>query len=137
MNLGLTWAQEAPGAWAVASDNLSEVASQAAALELDSREIIDMSRTTPEGVELAWRLLFLRDSHMPFFIDWLESPHPALSTPSGCTLERFNITTPTPAVYQRFLDALDLPCMMCTPEFSGGEVCFLSKWSESTYCEGT
>jgi hypothetical protein len=78
-------------------------------LELDSREIIDMSRTTPEGVELAWRLLFLKDSHMPFFIDWLESPHPALSTPSGCTLERFNIATPTPAVYQRFLDALDLP----------------------------
>ena len=95
--------------WAVASDNLSEVASQAAALELDSREIIDMSRTTPEGAELAWRLLFLKDSHMPFFIDWLESPHPALSTPSGCTLERFNITTPTPAVYQGFLDALDLP----------------------------
>lgn len=95
--------------WAVTSNNLSEVASQAAALGLESREIIDMSRTTPDGIELAWRLLFLQDPQMPFFIDWLESPHPALSTPSGCTLESFNITTPTTAVYRDFLDALDLP----------------------------
>ena len=95
--------------WAVASDKLSEVASQANALGLDSREIMDMSRTTPEGVELAWRLLFLQDPHMPFFIDWLQSPHPALSTPTGCTLTGFTINTPAAERYQGFLNALDLP----------------------------
>lgn len=94
--------------WAVASDDLSSVASHAAALGLESREIIDMSRTTPDGVELAWQLLFLQDPHMPFFIDWLQSPHPALSTPTGCTLERFSINTPSAEVYQGFLNALDL-----------------------------
>ena len=95
--------------WAVASANLSEVASQAAALGLESREIIDMSRTTPDGIELAWRLLFLQDPQMPFFIDWLESPHPALSTPTGCTLEQFSISTAKPDIYQGFLESLGLP----------------------------
>ncbi len=95
--------------WAVASDNLSKVASQANALGLDSREIMDMSRTTPDGIKLAWRLLFLQDPHMPFFIDWLQSPHPALSTPASCTLASFTISTPVAEMYQGFLNALDLP----------------------------
>jgi len=51
----------------------------------------------------------LQDPQMPFFIDWLESPHPALSTPTGCTLEQFSISTAEPSIYQGFLDSLGLP----------------------------
>ncbi len=95
--------------WAVASDDLAAVRQIAERLNLASRDIIDMSRTTPDGVELAWQLLFLQNPEMPFFIDWLQSPHPALSTPTGCALESFSITTPQPQTYQPLLQALDLP----------------------------
>ena len=38
--------------WAIACDNLQRVADQARNNGLDSREIIDMSRTTPDGIEV-------------------------------------------------------------------------------------
>ena len=77
-----------------------------------------MSRTTPDGTILAWQLLFLTDPNMPFFIDWLQSPHPALSTPTGCQLSAFHISASHtndshisakgPKIYQDFLSDLSL-----------------------------
>ena len=67
-----------------------------------------MSRTTPDGIELAWQLLFLRDDHMPFFIDWQNSPHPALSTPSGCRLSDFSISADNAETYQSLMMDLNL-----------------------------
>jgi hypothetical protein len=50
---------------------------------------------------------------MPFFIDWLQSPHPALSTPTGCQLSAFHISASHisatgPKTYQDFLSDLSL-----------------------------
>ena len=94
--------------WAIACDNLQRVADLAGNNGLVSREIIDMSRTTPDGIELAWQLLFLRDEHMPFFIDWQNSPHPAHSTPTGCQLSRFSISADNAKTYQSLLMDLNL-----------------------------
>ena len=94
--------------WAIACDNLQRVADLARHRGLASRDIIDMSRTTSDGIELAWRLLFLRDEHMPFFIDWQNSPHPALSTPTGCRLSHFSINADNPEPYQSLLTDLAL-----------------------------
>ena len=94
--------------WAIACDNLQRVADIARNRGLDSRDIIDMSRTTPDGVELAWQLLFLHDGHMPFFIDWQNSPHPAHSTPTGCRLSHFSINANKPDPYQSLLTDLGL-----------------------------
>ena len=95
--------------WAIACDSLTKVATLAAARNITTRDIIDMSRTTPDGVKLAWQLLFLTDPHMPFFIDWLKSPHPALSTPTGCQLKSFHISALAPATYLGLLSDLALP----------------------------
>jgi hypothetical protein len=95
--------------WAIACDSLTKVATLAAARNITTRDIIDMSRTTPDGVKLAWQLLFLTDPHMPFFIDWLKSPHPALSTPTGCQLKSFHISATEAETYQDFLTDLALP----------------------------
>ena len=74
--------------------------------------VIDMSRTTPDGVHLAWQLLFVEGhpfgAAMPFFIDWLESPHPALSTPNGCLLQEFTIHSPDAASLKTFFDTIGL-----------------------------
>ena len=94
---------------AISYKSLSDVANIAAEQGLECRDIIDMRRTTPDGIELAWQLLFLQHPQTPFFIDWQSSPHPALSTPTGCSLGSFSISSETPSVYERLLAGLELP----------------------------
>lgn len=94
--------------WAIACDSLTNVATLAAARNIATRDIIDMSRTTPDGIKLAWQLLFLTDPHMPFFIDWLKSPHPALATPTGCQLKSFHISATAHETYSNLLTDLAL-----------------------------
>ena len=95
-------------AWAVASDDLAAIRDMATQQSVAAREIVDMARTTPDGMALAWKLLFLHGSHWPFFIDWQASPHPALTAPQGCQLLDFVLTTPDPRQYAALLAALDL-----------------------------
>lgn len=95
-------------AWAVASDDLAAVRDAAATQNVAARDIINMARTTPDGVALAWQLLFLDEPHWPFFIDWQNSPHPALTAPQGCQLSNFVVTTPDPQQYAALLAKLDL-----------------------------
>ena len=95
-------------AWAVASDDLAAIRDAAATQNVAARDIINMARTTPDGVALAWQLLFLHEPHWPFFIDWQNSPHPALTAPQGCRLLDFVVTTPDPKQYAALLAALDV-----------------------------
>ena len=94
--------------WAIACDSLTNIATLAAARNIATRDIIDMSRTTPDGIKLAWQLLFLSDPHMPFFIDWLKSPHPALAAPAGCQLKSFHISATASETYSNLLTDLAL-----------------------------
>ena len=95
-------------AWAVASHDLVAVQQIAQEQKLASRDVIDMARTTPDGVALAWQLLFLRDRQWPFFIDWQNSPHPAQSAPGGCELLEFMVTVPEPDSYRKFMTRLGI-----------------------------
>ena len=74
--------------------------------------IIDMSRTRPDGVHLAWQILLVTGQPhglaMPFFINWMDSPHPALVAPGGCTLESFTVQCPDAGVYKTFCDDIGL-----------------------------
>lgn len=51
---------------------------------------VEMSRTRPDGVHLAWACLYMDHpvfgEMVPFAIDWQSSPHPAATTPPGCRL---------------------------------------------------
>src|SRR5215472_16178671 len=56
------------------------------------------SRKRPDGRVLRWSVLSLRDDGqglLPFFIEWsADSPHPSSDSPKGCSLVRFDATTP-------------------------------------------
>lgn len=84
--------------WAAASSDLSQLAAAAAARDLGVRGPRDTERATPSGETLSWQLLFLYDHPyrglLPFFIDWLASPHPAANNPLAGELERLIICTP-------------------------------------------
>ncbi len=58
---------------------------------VDAR-VHDMHRVTPAGATLRWRLLVPEANRFglfaPFFIDWLDTPHPASSLRADFTLAR-------------------------------------------------
>jgi len=74
-------------------------------------DLFDAQRTTPDGRTLRWRLLVPRDNafgdHVPKFIDWLDTAHPATSSVAGCTFEFFRIGHPQADALARLLDDLD------------------------------
>ena len=97
--------------WAVATKDFTPVV-----LVLErfgyGHHMIEMSRTRPDGVQLAWQILFVtHQPHglaMPFFINWQESEHPAQLAPGGCELQWFSVECPGADEFQRFCSAIDI-----------------------------
>jgi catechol 2,3-dioxygenase-like lactoylglutathione lyase family enzyme len=72
----------------------------------------EMGRKRPDGVTLNWKLYNvdapLAGPTMPFFIDWLGSPHPSADSPQGCKLTGFGIGHPNPDEMKRIFTALKI-----------------------------
>ncbi|MFP6834932.1 MAG: VOC family protein, partial [Pseudomonadales bacterium] len=70
--------------WAAGCGNLSGLADTGAALGMAVRGPVRTQRRTPSDNVLEWELLFLGGhefpSLIPFFIDWLDTPHPRHKT---------------------------------------------------------
>jgi hypothetical protein len=70
------------------------------------------SRRTPDGQLLRWRTLNVEDRgfgpFVPFFIDWGDTPHPAMTSPAGATLTRFRVIHPRAAELQSLYRAVGL-----------------------------
>jgi len=98
--------------WAVAVDEFAAVITI-----LDKfgyqHSVLDMNRTRPDGVRLDWQLLFV-DQHpfgnfMPFFINWLGSPHPSDDALGGCRLSAFAVEMiENSDQYRSLMDALNI-----------------------------
>lgn len=75
-------------------------------------ELIEASRNMPSGTTLTWRLLLPRANpfgeHMPKFIDWMGTTHPATSSVKGCELAAFEIGHPEAGRLGTILGALDV-----------------------------
>lgn len=97
-------------AWAARpSRPLDAVVADLRAAGYDPGAVADMSRRRDDGSLLSWRLT-LRDEPtgpFPFLIDWLDSPHPSSSLPSGVVLESFTIAPSDPDLLRRVLAAID------------------------------
>ena len=91
---------EAPGlvTWAAACADLDAVASAAVGASLTVRGPVLTQRQTPDGNMLRWRLLFLGGHAfgglVPFFIDWMDTPHPARTNPVAGRLLGLDVRTP-------------------------------------------
>ena len=75
-------------------------------------EVRAAARQGADGVSLSWHLTepepLLAGGAIPFFIDWGESPHPAVSAVAGAFLADFRVEHPDVAEVQRMLAVLDL-----------------------------
>ncbi|MFX3657741.1 MAG: VOC family protein [bacterium] len=102
--------------WALASDDLPAVSRHLQAAGLKMRGPRRTRRARPDGVQLAWDLLFAGGHDYgnlyPFFIDWHGSPHPAEDLTECGTLEAVTLETPHPAALRRLLGNVDVPLVM-------------------------
>lgn len=82
--------------------DLESVSRRAQELGLEVLGPSEYARIQPDGTPLNWRMIQLRGhgfgDYLPFFIDWLQSPHPSAAMPSQATVESFTVTYPSPAL---------------------------------------
>ena len=102
--------------WALRSRDLPGIARQLSAAGNETRGPVPTRRTTPDGTELAWELLFPRGHDfgalMPFFIDWRDGAHPADDLKPAGALEAITVESPHAAVLRRLLGNVDVPLVV-------------------------
>lgn len=88
--------------WAVRTNDLDSVAEVAKQFGLAPGAVYPMSRATPQGERLNWRLMGVAGHSygglLPFYIDWLDCPHPALSAPVVGSLDEVRVSLPSTQV---------------------------------------
>jgi catechol 2,3-dioxygenase-like lactoylglutathione lyase family enzyme len=84
--------------WAEHRDDLEQFAAKLRQEGIECEGPRAGSRQRPDGKVLHWKTLTLKNDHgglLPFFIEWSkDSVHPSADAPKGCTLKRFEATTP-------------------------------------------
>ncbi|MET9239787.1 VOC family protein [Nonomuraea sp. NPDC003709] len=97
--------------WAVRPDDIDETVRRARALGVDPGEVQPLSRRTPAGTLLEWRLTRWADpaaiNPVPFLIDWGRTAHPAASGLPQLRLASFTAAHPDPDALRRELAAID------------------------------
>ena len=117
--------------WAVRSRSIEVDVGHARASGFDPGPIIDMSRRSPEGELLEWKLTLqttpFGNGLVPFVIDWGNTPHPAASAADkdedGPVLAEFLATHPDPSPIAAALAALGIELRV----ESGPESCLSAK----------
>jgi catechol 2,3-dioxygenase-like lactoylglutathione lyase family enzyme len=94
-------------AWAVRAADIEARVARSRTLGYDPGPIEPLSRRTPEGEELRWRLTIPQDDVevVPFLIDWGRTPHPARHLPV-VPLTSLTAAHPEPGAVRERLRAL-------------------------------
>jgi hypothetical protein len=96
--------------WLIHPEDIEARVARARANGYDPGEIGPLSRRTPDGTLLEWRLTRNapdnRDGLVPGLIDWLDAPHPTTSGLPELPLVSFMGRHPEPELVRRDLDAL-------------------------------
>ena len=104
-------------AWVARSAALEELTAGAARHGYDLGPIEEMSRTTPEGRVLRWRLTRRHPAGVtvvPLVIDWGDTEHPSATAPAGVSLVSFRAVHPEPDPVKKVLAALGLDLEVST-----------------------
>lgn len=105
---------EKPGlvTFAVSAGDIDQQCRDAIAAGYDPGRVLDMSRKTPDGELLAWRLTpGGRDTcggTVPFLIDWGQTRSPSQTLPGACELVDFEVYYPQAAEVEERYVALGL-----------------------------
>src|SRR5690554_3447343 len=94
--------------WAIRTERIDVVVAGAREREYDPGDPVNMSRQTPDGSEMTWRLTMPKDTVIPFLIEWGETPHPSSRDLPQLTLDSFAAEHPDPIVLRDTLGALGI-----------------------------
>jgi hypothetical protein len=92
--------------WAISPPDLAAAIAAARARGHDPGPVRPMSRRTPDGTLLRWRLTDAASGLVPFLIDWGDSRHPATSGLPVTPLLTVSASTPDPEQVHGPLTAL-------------------------------
>ncbi|TDD91349.1 VOC family protein [Actinomadura rubrisoli] len=101
-----TRAEPAMVTWAIRAGDLQERVERARRRGYDPGDVEDMSRRTPDGDLLTWRLAFAQAGLVPFLIDWGTTAHPTEQGLPTVPLTSFTGSHPEPGTVQSALDAI-------------------------------
>lgn len=101
--------------WAVGVSDLELVRHNALTGGLNGSDIVTGGRSLPNGKWLSWKVFGIRNHGLgalvPFFINWMESEHPAKTAPRGGSFVKVEVISPEPdrlrAIYKVL--GLDIP----------------------------
>jgi len=124
--------------WAIRSDHLGKLATQAQSLGLSTSPIRDTQRKQPDGTVLQWQLMGLSAQAgeqcapglVPFFIDWMQCPHPATTSPQAATVTEFSVSLPDGPLHELLRGTEDVniqsgaPGMRLVLDSEKGEIVF-------------
>jgi hypothetical protein len=95
--------------YAVHPDRIDQLVATARSRGYDPGEVTDLSRRTPDGTLLQWRLARTETRpDVPFLIDWGDTQHPGLSDLPTLELRSWQRIEPDPEPTRRALQALAL-----------------------------
>lgn len=98
--------------WAVGGVDLAELSLKAKAAGLTGSELVTGGRTLPNGNWLEWKCFGINNhpfgALVPFFIDWMDSEHPAISAPRGGSFKSIEVFSPDAQKLRDLYDALQL-----------------------------
>jgi len=97
--------------YAVHPEGIDQVVERARAEGFDPGDVQELSRRTPEGTELQWRLTQQqapRNYAVPFLIDWGTTEHPGLGELPALELVSFERIEVDPGRQQKATDSLGL-----------------------------
>ncbi len=98
--------------WAVRSDRLEDRRTTAANKGVSLGAVMNVERQRSDGVKLHWQMTTPSSDPqanlIPFYIDWEQSPHPALTAAPGLTLLSLRAEHPNPEKISSMLRALDI-----------------------------
>lgn len=102
--------------WVANGTGLERLRDAAAGEGVVLGEVLFGERQRPDGGVLRWTLTdprrVLADGVVPFFIDWGQSPHPALVSPRGATLASLRAVHPEAEHVRSMLRTLELELMV-------------------------
>jgi len=100
--------------WVARREGLGQFVQGLKSKGVELGDVIPFSRETPEGELLEWDMSYLTGvsaaamSVLPLFIDWGETPHPALRCAEGAQLINLEIEYPQASKIVSIVDALEL-----------------------------
>jgi catechol 2,3-dioxygenase-like lactoylglutathione lyase family enzyme len=97
-------------------ETIDDVADRMADAGHDPGQVAEMSRLTPDGDRLSWRLTFPTERTLPFIIDWGGTPRPNTTQPGGVELADFAIVHPRPFDLLGVVAALGLEITVAATE---------------------